>query len=267
MKMVGCPLRDREETPMLKDIVSGFVSFFRKDLPTDDRRQDVRARCRYAVYCVDVKDISEATVIDMGVQGLRLEGHKKYRPGEYVKLIFRGVPSQQLSQVPADKLKQVDNAIRCEVSWSEDAKGTSIHTGLLYHDTPDQKEKSWVTQVLSQLGFDSGAWQQRERIRARARLEGEAHAGEERVKGQVLNIGVGGIMFGSREQLAVDKKYTFFIGPLGELKRLRLQGEVVNRRFDVPSNMCQHGVKFEVPDEHLDLMGKYVIQLLKDQAS
>lgn len=253
---------------MLKGFLSGIVSLFRAELPHDERRKVIRARCRYAVYCVDVKEVSQAKVTDMGTLGLRMRGSKKYREGDFVRLVYRGVAGQRLSSVSWERLQHVEDAVRCRVTWSRKKRHSKIvETGLVYDDTDDNFEKGWVKMILRELGFGPNTLQRRGKIRVKSWLPAEARGTELKIQGHVIDLGVGGAQFQCAEQIKEGTEIRLSLGPHKRKAPLKLRGQVVSQTFDVPSNTCRHGVRWlDVGGEELKLLGRYVVDLLKESS-
>ena len=251
---------------MLKGFLNGIVSFFRGEALREDRRGAIRVKCRYEVYCVDLKEVTEARVTDIGVQGLRLRGRKKFKSGQLVKLVYRGVSGQRLSNIPWENLDRVTDAVRCRVNWSERLKGHTLQTGLVFDDTESQLHFSWVQKILKELGFeDQEVFQRRKPLRAKTFLAAEARVEGANLEGKIINLGAGGALFACRRQLKPGQELRLTFGPHEKLPVLKVRGEVVTQTYDVPSGQCHHGIKFLGLDEEVELLGDYVLALLREQ--
>jgi PilZ domain len=253
---------------MLSDIFQGIASLFRTQLSTDERRENVRVRCRYAAYCVDRKTSTEVTVTDICARGFRISGPKKYKLGELVYLVYRGVVGERLSRIPHDKLVTVPDGVRCRVIWCRRLP-EGVEVGLDIYDSDDLLSRSWVPKILDKLGLKrNGIVQKRKQIRAPARLDAEVRLGENAVTGNVLNLGVGGALFQTKKHLPVGQGVQLVIRGSKRLPTLRVEGEVVSHRFDVGSDSGMHGVCFRaIDDDTLALLTRYVVKLLKEAGS
>ncbi len=254
---------------MLQDIISGFVSLFQENAPDEDRRKVIRLRCRYSVYMIYKKQVLTCTAVDMGLQGIRLDMREKVKPGTRVALLYRGAVGQKpvlkLADVTRDLEDSIQNGVRCAVLWCQQNRySKKIQAGLRYADSPERMSKSWVKKILREIGFDEETiFQRRKIIRVAASLPYEARSGETRLKGVVINLGAGGALIQS-EQVLPDI-LELAIGPYKNNDTLCIRGRVVTRRHEPHSNIWLNGIRFGSPSqEEVELLGKYVVGLLKD---
>lgn len=254
---------------MLKDILSGFVSLFTASHSVEDRRKIIRLRCRYSVYAVYKGEVLTATAIDMGLQGIRLEVPERLKKGQTVHLLYRGAAGQPPVLKLSDVKRDLDNALKagveCEVTWCRQDRYTKkIQAGVSYTDSPSRMSKSWVKKILREIGFDEESiFQRRKIMRVVAQIPFLARVDQATIKGQVLNLGAGGALLQADE--ALPPTLELRIGPYKKFNTLTIAGKVVTKRHESTSNSWLHGVRFQSPDEEqVDLLGKYVIALLKD---
>lgn len=258
---------------MLRDIISGFVSLFTPtEVPQEDRRRVIRLRCRYSVYCIEGEKVNKATVIDMGLQGLRLETPEKYKTGSKVSLVYRGAAGQRaevsMSEITKDVAAAYEKGVLCDVSWCDkDRYSKVIQTGVTYSDTPRRMSKSWVKTILKEIGFDEETiFQRRKIIRVTSAIPCRVEYGKKSIPGRAVNLGAGGALVQTNEGVNEETLVKINIGPYKSHKQLRLSGMVRTRRFDVPTNTHLQGIRFEAPSsDEADLLGRYVIDLLKEQ--
>ena len=261
---------------MLRDIINGFVALFQPDnAPQEDRRRVIRLRCRYSVFIIDHKAISKGTVVDMGLQGLRLETQKKFKPETKVSLVYRGAAGQRaevtLAELSRDREAAARTGVRCRVSWcTKDKFSKNMQTGVRYADTPARMSKSWVKTILKEIGFDEDSiFQRRKIIRVVSQIPTKVEVGsKKKVSGRTVNLGAGGALLQAPEGIAEGSTVRLTIGPYKKFKLLEISGTVCTSRFDVPTSSHLHGVRFTAPTEQeLDLLGQYVIDLLKEQTA
>lgn len=258
---------------MLKDIISGFVSLFQPDKANhEDRRRVIRLRCRYSVYCIDLKEITTATVIDMGLQGLRLETNKQLKPGIRVSLVYRGAAGQRpvvsLAKIEQDRQAAIDSGVRCKVTWSHYDKFSKVmQSGVTYADTPERMSNSWVKKILREIGFDEASiFQRRKIVRVVSSIGCRVRMGSGGMPGRVVNMGAGGALLQAEEAITEGSTVFLNIGPYKKLEPLEVSGCVVTARFDAATSSWLHGCRFVgMNSAQTELLGRYVVTLLKEQ--
>lgn len=261
---------------MIKDIISGFVSLFRptNDADLEDRRQVIRLRCRFNVYVIDLKDISTGTVLDMGLRGLRLECKKPVKKGMRLSLVYRGAVGQKpkvtLAQLEADRQAAIESGVRCKVIWTNKNRASRLtQVGVSYADTPERMSQSWIKRILKEIGFDEGAiFQRRNVIRVVSAIPCSVNSGHNNWRGRAVNMGAGGILYQDNKQIPEGTVIKIQVGPYNKLEPLEAAGEIVTKRYDAISDTWLHGVKFRAMDEdQVDLLGRYVVTLLKEHTA
>lgn len=253
---------------MLDNIIQGIAKALRQ-YPVEERREHIRRHGRYCVYVLERKKSSEATVYDISPQGLRFHTTKKFRPGQTIHLIFRGVPGGRLSRLPRKQLDKVENKLPCKVVWC--MKGTDAYeVGVKF--TPDAGDlgTTWVKTVLEKMTAEVGQFEERRRlIRAKASLSADLREAEGgTVKGIITNISMGGALFQCKKHLTPGQKVQLSCRSHPKLPPLRVEGDFFYHQFDVVSNSGIHCIKFPKLDEITkgDLK-RYVLLLLKTQGS
>lgn len=259
---------------MLKDIIGGFVALFRVsgNDSTEDRRKVIRLRCRFAVYCIDLKEITPATVVDMGLQGLRLECAKGLKKEARVSLVYRGAVGERgavsLAQLEQNRQAAIESGVRCKVSWSRKEKHLKTYqVGLTYADSPERMSRSWVKRILKEIGLDEKSiFQRRKIVRVISCIPCRIGRHANTQRGRVVNMGAGGALLQTEEPFEKGSLLELDIGPYGDYPHLVCWGEVKTKRYDPTTTSFLQGVKFrELDEEQLDLLGRYVVSLLKEQ--
>jgi len=249
-------------------MIQNLLSVFGGSYPVDERRQSLRKPCRYAVYALDRKKIFELIVSDIGPRGLRVETVHKFRRGQTLQLIYRGVPGEKLTRLPLRTLEKAASKLPCKVLWCQ--KNTDAYqAGLQFEVGADELVQTWAKPVLDKMGLEKGAFTER-RARTRARVcvnAGLKYEGET-VAGLLTNLGIGGALFQSNKHLSVNHKVTLAVDGHPKLPRLRVNGEIVNYVFDVVSNSGSHSIEFKDVDQAtLAILNKYVVHFLRTQGS
>ncbi len=251
---------------MLNDIIQGIAKAVRT-YPTEERRLHVRRTCRYAVYCLEKKKAKEAIVTDVGPRGLRLQTVNKYRPGQKIEIVFRGVPGGKLTRLPFQKLVSVPSRLPCKVVWFL-RLGDAYEAGLAYEvEGPDLK-RTWVNTVLEKESSDNGAFDERRKtVRAKAHINAEMRSDEGiSAQGLLTNISLGGALFQSKQHMSPGTSVTISVRSHPKLPALRVAGDILHHQFDVVSNSSVHCVRFKDVHEQLaEQLKRYVIVLLKSQ--
>jgi hypothetical protein len=142
------------------------------------RRQTTRVDCCYPVDCSFEQESFRASVINMGLGGLRLVSPKQLPLRQKLRL------SQSTSN---------GGELQVEVVWSRAREESSdgFESGVIYRDHLDLLEKSWVKQALVHLGFEKNALYERRRHR-RSPVSVQAKLGDCKVA--VLDLGLGGAL-------------------------------------------------------------------------
>lgn len=252
---------------MLQDLVQGFFSIFRT-YPTEERRRFVRLPCRYAVYCMDRRKAHEAVVSDIGPYGLRLDMVHRLSIGQKVNLVYRGVPGGSLTRLPFKKLQEVESKMPCKVLWVK-RHTDNYQAGVVFQLQGEELAQTWVKPVLEKMGLSKGAFtQKRSLIRARALLDAEVRHEGTAVEGLLVNVGLGGALFQSKQHLNPGIKVTLTVNPKGKLPPLQVTGQIIHHNFDVVSNSGMHSIQFKDLDQSGEATLKsYVIHLLRTVGS
>lgn len=258
---------------MLRDIIDGFVSLFQPDGPQEDRRKVIRLRCRFDIFLLTDKEVTAATVVDMGLQGLRVECREYFKTGTQVSLIYRGAIGEQPAVSRVHLERDIEGAfsqgVLCEVSWSQKDKFTKVSTiGVTYNDSPKRMGKSWVKKILREIGFDEDTiFQRRKIVRVISSIPCKLTADKSTWRGRVINMGAGGALFQGDYKIQVGQVVKVSIGPYKKkLKNLEVRGQIVTQRYEQSTNGWLHGVRFMgMSKAQVALLGKYVVGLLKEQ--
>lgn len=234
--------------------------------PTEERRRYLRRTCRYAVYCLERKKVSEAIVIDLGPLGLRMQTVKKFYPGQKFFLIYRGVPGGKLTRLPKKTLDKVESKLPCKVLWHQ--RGTdNSEVGVKFDVEGDALEKTWVKTVLEKLTAEEGPFEERRKYtRARAHINADLRGEGESVTGLLTNISLGGALFQSKKHLSAGQAVSLTVRSHPKLPVLRIEGDLISHSFDVVSNSGMHNIRFKPLDQtNVTILTKYVSHLLSTQ--
>lgn len=252
---------------MINDIIQGIAKAIRT-YPTEERRTNIRRVCRYAIYVLAGKKAHEAIVLDVGPRGLRIQTVNKYRTGQKLSLIYRGVPGGKLTRLPRQKLQEVSSKLPCKVLWHL-RLGDAYEAGLGFDvDDAHALKQTWVHTVLEKLTAEAGGFEERRKlIRAKAHIDAEMRNPEGiSVQGMLTNISLGGTLFQSKKHMSPGSHVHISARSHPKLPALRVEGEIIHHQFDVVSNSSIHCVRFkDVPQQTSDELKRYVTVLLKTQ--
>ncbi|MEW6277755.1 MAG: PilZ domain-containing protein, partial [Candidatus Eremiobacterota bacterium] len=171
----------------------------------EETRTRTRVLCRYPVlYTTEDGDTQRAYVVDIGVNGMRLEGVKKLKKSSRI---------QVASAYPG--LEQ--NKLRCEVVWCRERMAGDYNAGIRYDEKDDNLRGSWVKVILQELGLgDETAFQRRKHVRIATSLRAEIRdlrSGHYLTDGRVLNLSIGGCLVQSDNPVTDNLQVLCLIGP------------------------------------------------------
>jgi len=243
---------------MLREILAGLktLTLGHGKTATGERRRLVRLKCRYPVTCELEKSAFRAVVVDMGVQGLRLEIPERLKRGQVVHVTY-----------PSTQAHFAVDSVRCVVNWTRRNPQGQLEAGLRYDDLESNLEKSWVKVILRELGFDAASiFQRRKARRVVAMLQVQLRRpGRTGLTARVLNLGVGGALLQTLDPFDRGQVLTMDLGPVKGLSVLSVSAEVLTCRYEPRSQSWFCGVRFSgLSDRQLDLLSRYLVHLLKD---
>ena len=209
---------------MIKQLVKGFLSLVQRSTPDWDfgeRRKLTRMRCHYKTQVeLDSKKL-EGVVTDMGVGGIRLKVFQALKPGQKI-----------LVHSPFNEVGQDGAPVECKVVWSQQPEKSFVtYAGLVYSTDPKVMARTWIKGVMKQLGFrPESLLSKRNWVRTDVFLEGTLKRSDNsRHEMRIQNLGVGGVLFEYRDQLAMGE-ITIRIGPYDKLPGLDVSGKIVKAR-------------------------------------
>ncbi|MEW6279641.1 MAG: PilZ domain-containing protein [Candidatus Eremiobacterota bacterium] len=248
---------------VFKHLVAGLRGLVagRRGLPgVEDRRRLVRLRCDYTVLIKIADTVHSARITDISPQGLRLtvpEVTQTLKKDTQVLLSYRpgGVPVGR-------------QRLRCRVIWSRRTRTRpQCELGLAFDDSPENLRFSWVQVVLQELGFDEKRLYRRKAMRVPVDLPVRLRNLDEGrdFSGEVLNLGVGGVLCRVQGDLNPGTTVRIGIGPYRKLPPLTVVGRVVSKRGDPEGRGILYGVRFLSYDSaEIRLLGEYVIHVIRE---
>lgn len=251
---------------MINDIIQGIAKAVRS-YPIEERREHIRRVCRYAVYVLVGKKAHEAIVLDVGPNGLRIQTVNKYRAGQKLTLVFRGVPGGKLTRLPRQKLQEVKNKLPCKVVWHW-RLGDAYEAGLRFDVEEEELKSTWVHTVLEKLNSEVGPFDERRKAtRAKAHLNSVMSNSEGiSIQGVLTNVSLGGALFQANKHMAPGTRVTLSVRSHPKLPSLRVDGDILHHEFDVVSNSSVHCIRFSAMHaQTAEELKRYVTYLLRTQ--
>ena len=146
-----------------------------------ERRQTTRIECCYQVLCSHPVDSWEASVVDMGLGGLRLRSARAAETGD--RLVLR----------------QTDNAfgdIQVEVVWARQVEDSQREFGVVYRCDVESMERSWAKDALRRLGFEKSAlYERRRHVRRQTTASATLQINpSQSAEATILDLGLGGAL-------------------------------------------------------------------------
>ncbi|MBT9584030.1 PilZ domain-containing protein [bacterium] len=253
---------------MFQGLLSGFKSLFAakntfatKSLSRSadgsfrERRKLTRMRCSYEVKGTLGEKKFKATVVDIGVQGLKMRTGEKLKIGDKVRL---APPTEGVGNTAAP--------VEGKVLWIKTTDKTfSRHAGLIFTTENDDMGQSWVKLLLKELGLKPKNILTRRRfIRADCFLDAKYTAKQvgREVTGRVYNLGVGGMLLESNYELPEDEGIEIEFVPPEGLPILRVLAWPVSITKDGTVRLI--GLEFrDQTARQVDLLRQYLKLLLK----
>ena len=248
---------------MLKGFLEGFRSLVgavgsstqSKRPDFEENRKLVRLRCHYEVKAETNDKKFDATILDMGLKGLKLRCLQQLKVNQVIR-IWTPLPIIGASSEP----------VECKVVWTRQPdRNFLIFSGLVYTSDPKVMKHSWVKYFLKELGFKSETiYSKRKHIRADCFLDGSFRAAsmDKARPIRVYNVGVGGILMEYHNSLPLGELVDIEVGPLDKLIPFRAKGKLVKIIPDGKTFL--YGVEFtEISSPDLKTLGGYLKHMLK----
>lgn len=227
---------------MLRWIVDGFRSLVQLDgeLNLEERRAEVRLRCRYDVTVLTSDRETAGVVIDISPHGLHVE------VPEWLKV------GRQVVVTRAD----TEPGVICRVVWRRQSK-EAVVLGL-QRSAADQAG-TWLDQVITELGFDAACLHQKRR---HLRVESSFAAAVEGqdCRGMALNLGAGGVLLELERSFPPGCWLELVLGPAFGLEPLTVAGSVVRCQETEDETYAVSVSLEEIP--RVALLGEYVRRAL-----
>lgn len=237
----------------LARLLSSIKFLVEPDLPVEDRRGGGRLECLLSTSLVtESGDSHDCIVLDVSRRGLRIRTTRSLGKGVSVAL------------KPPEPFAQSHALLMARVMWSrKDDGGHGYLAGLLLPPGTEHEE-SWLESYLLSRGFSASGPQRRKYLRAESELPGRLiRKDNSAVHVMVLNLGLGGALIRSDEELEKMSPFRLHIGPYGNLAELELAGTVLRKTGEVEPYHI-HSSRFgPLEARRHELLKGYITSLLR----
>ena len=242
---------------MLKGLLAGFRSLVKgeaKGWDFQDRRKLVRMRCHYDVKAECGGKKFDATILDMGLRGMRIRCFHPLKLGEAVN-VWTPIPIVGGSNEP----------VTCKVVWSRQPdRNFCLYAGMTYESDDKLMARSWVKYFLKELGFKPEViYSKRKYVRAECYMTGE-YTDPQGVTREmrVYNLGVGGTLIETHAEHPLGSVFQLRIGPYENLPVLEATGTLKMEQTEGKLHLC--GVEFDEMTPHaVKILGQYLKVFMK----
>lgn len=242
---------------MFRQLVKGFLSLVQRppdDWDLSERRKPIRLRCHYKCQLDLAGKKVDATILDMGLGGLRLRLCHPIKVGQRLTIFS-----------PFTEIGEKSAPVECEVRWIKQPESSFLtYVGTRYISEEKLMARSWVNGILKELGFRRDFQVSRRRwVRAERLLTGGLYRGDhERHDIRIHNLGVGGAYFEYRGVLPLTAA-KIRVGPWEKLPGLDLEGTLVKAKPQ--GRHYLYSLEFgELQPAQVRLLSVYLKTLLKE---
>lgn len=219
--------------------------------PGEDMRSRIRVFCRYPIL---VNDQDRAYVVDIGLNGMRLEDVRKLKKGSEVE-VASAYPGLEHDRLP------------CQVVWCRERISGGYNAGVRY-----EKPQGWIQVLLQELGIDEASGpQRRKHMRIPTSLRAELRCTESNrvlTDGRAANLSLGGLLLRSEDELEADRDVLCLFGPYSHYPNLCVEARVLHSSFDAEDQHWFHSLEFsELNGREVREVGRLVVSFLKERGA
>jgi hypothetical protein len=181
---------------MVRDVMLG-----RQDA-LDNRRTEARFRVSLPLIARVGEVDSVCESVDLGASGIRLLMANQLTAGDKLRL-----------SVPSHLGFAGHQRVLCEVAWSRSIAGRGYETGLLFADTKQNFEDSWISEALKFFKVEEKANRKHRRVPAEVFSEVFSQDGSSIGKGICKNLSPGGALLKFDRELTQGDIIKLGLGP------------------------------------------------------
>lgn len=202
-------------------------------------------------------------ITDVGLKGVKVETYVKL-PKD---LTFRLTVDTETGVLQYGGFTK--DTLVVQVAWCRKQRFTDAYNaGLLLIDNEANIRSSWVYHIFKEMGVDQDTiLKKRESYRIPIELPVTCVTrGNERIGGIILNLGLGGILMRSDDDIPKGTEAQISIGPFKENKAICVQGKVVRSSYVDVSYTYHMGIEFTevAPKEYLAI-GRLILKILRER--
>lgn len=227
-------------------MIKGFKEFILSLLGKKDRalwdgsdqRKTMRTKCDFEleVGCPNLRYMARA--LDASPRGIRVRIRGPYKPS-----IVKKGQSAHLKWLTPMYEAEVDT-VQAKIAWTKREGENLFLVGLVFDDTLENLQKSWVKPVLLK-GLKKKVAQHRKSLRVRCNLPARFSVNGEPLDGCVHDLSLEGARLESFQSVAEGTPLVLECGPVGNLAALKVNGTI--KRSLRPYGTFTYGVKLH-PD-------------------
>lgn len=232
-----------------KEFILGLLGKDRALWDGSDNRKTMRTKVDFEVEvgCPNQRYMGRA--IDASPRGLRVRIRGPYRPS----IIKKGLATQLKWLTPMYEA-EVDT-IQSKVAWVKKEGENLFLLGLVFDDTLENLQKSWVKPVLLK-GLRKKVAQHRKSLRVRCNLAAKFSVNGQAMEGCLHDLSIEGARLESFQAVAEGSPIVLEAGPVGQLAPLKLNGTV--KRSLRPYGTFTYGVKLHADEAEKKLLLAYI---------
>lgn len=244
----------------IKELALG-PNFFKTALR--EKRNIPRIVCNIKAYTRIQNKPLFLRITDVGIKGLKVESFIKF-PVESSFNITVETDTGTLSYGGFNR-----DTLLVKVAWCRKQRyGDAYNIGLLFADSAENIKNSWVNYIFREFGFEEDlSIKKRESIRIPVEIPVICtnYAGIT-YQGTIQNIGMGGVLVKSGEEIPAGEKIALTIGPYKTFKRFSLQGKALRNKFIERTFQWLTAIQFiELTPRQYKTLGKMILDILRER--
>jgi hypothetical protein len=195
-------------------------------LSPEESRVSPRILCQYRVNLRNAGRDFKASITDIGVTGMRIEGVPPLEKGERFEISY-----------PFAEGFRPEHSFEVEVMWCRPREiDDDLVAGVGYLKSGDELKGTWVHTLLSEVGLMGDAvYQKRKHVRLATTQKvffRDVASGHHILEGRVNNISIGGALVESDSDMRPGRRVLALIGPKVNFPTLSIHATVLASRLD-----------------------------------
>ncbi len=248
-------------TWMLRNVFQSIESMDAQEISQSlaEKRRSLRIKSYAQAQVVIEGEAYRAVIIELSLEGLRIKSMEApLVEGAVIEVVYHPDPSNPTW-----------GSVKAQVAWVK-RSGRELIAGMRYSDSSENLKRSWVKYLLQEIGFDENrTFQRRQHIRVDASIPARLLADDQSLgaEGRLVNIGIGGTLLESRQQLTRGSLFTVEMSLWRILPTLRLPVAVLDSRAEGEDQFLT-SLKFgAIEPDRVKLLGNYIINMINQSSS